>query len=225
MAEKRINKILSELGVCSRRAADELIHAGKVKVNGSIVTELGAKADPEIDIILVQGRPLPKQPKKILLRMHKPKGFETSCVRRDKEKIVTDLIPSIYPRLYPIGRLDKDTTGLLLFTNDGDFANKMMHPSSEIEREYSVKVKEEILPMHIRIISAGMRIEGRHVKPKKVLQMHQNVLHIVVMEGRNREVRRFLEKARLSIIELKRIRFGKYTLGRLPLGSIDLEKK
>lgn len=225
MAQKRINKYLSEAGVCSRRAADSLVEAGKVTVNGKLLMELGTKIDPDVDQIEVNGKPIEKPSNKILLKLHKPRGYETSCKRRYKEKIVTDLIPKKFPRLFPIGRLDKDTTGLLLFTNDGDLAHKMMHPSSNIEREYLVETEEPITDRHIDALFEGVTIDGAHVKPKKIRRVTSKKVRIIVMEGRNREVRRFMEKAELTILQLKRIRFGNYFLDDLALGAIALEKK
>lgn len=150
--------------------------------------------------------------------MHKPKGFICSNTKKAKQRLVIDLFKDYSCRLFTVGRLDKDTTGLLLITNDGDFANKIIHPSSNLEKEYFVKVKENIKAEHIKRISKGAFCQNKFVKPTKVVKLSRSRLKIVVKEGKKREVKTFILKANLTLLELKRVRIGKLNLGSLLYG-------
>lgn len=207
------------MGVASRRGADLLIQEGKVKVNGQIVTELGTKVNLDKDQIFIEGKPIPKRVQKEYYIMNKPKGYVCSNTRFDNEKIVFDLVNTKAKKLFTIGRLDKDTRGLLLLTNDGDFSQRVIHPSSSINKEYIAKVKREITEDDLKLMSKGVFIEGRRVTPKKIEKIRKGTLRVVLTDGKNHEVKALLEKADLPLHELKRVRIGNLYLGTLPEGS------
>ena len=213
----RLSKRLAQSGVAARRKADLLIQKGAVCVNGKVV-KLPQTQVEATDSITIEGKPLSAQ-KKIYLIMHKPKGIECTHKKAPGKKIIYDLFKEVGARLFTIGRLDKDTTGLILLTNDGDFANKVIHPSSNITKEYLVKVNKDITHEHLVSISEGCTISGTLVKPKKVKKVRLSTLKITVSEGKNREVRRLMESAGLDVLELTRIRIGGLNLGNLPYGS------
>lgn len=219
MEKKRLNKILAEAGVASRRNADILISEGRVCVNGEVCKTLGSMFDPKKDSIAVDGRHITKKiAEKITYVLNKPTGYICSCKRHGDDKLAIDLIKDRKRRLYTIGRLDKTTEGLILVTNDGDFANYMMHPSSNIEREYIVEVKEELTPVILDKVRKGTYIENKKIVPKKVSLVKKKSLSIIVTEGKKHEVRIIIERSRLSLTRLKRIRIGSLTLGSMPKG-------
>lgn len=219
MAEKRLNKILQEFGVASRRKADELIAKGLVQINGKRVLELGIKADPNKDEISVSGKTLTTVEKKIYLMLNKPIGYVCSNKRIFKEKLVLDLLPQ-KERLFTIGRLDKETSGLLLVTNDGDFANLVIHPSSNISKEYIATLADEIKDIHIDMIYQGVDIDNRLIKPKLVEKIGKKSVKVVVNEGKKHEVRKLIDNTSIPLIHLKRTRIGKLALNGLQEGDI-----
>ena len=225
MAEKRLNKILQEFGIASRREADRLIENGRVQINGVITTELGIKADPEKDDIRVAGKILNRVEQKIYLLLNKPLGYVCSNKRIHKEKLVIDLLPQ-KERLFTIGRLDKETTGLLLITNDGDFANLVIHPSSNITKEYIATLGSELEKSHIDAMYQGVTIDNRRIKPQLVEKIGAKIVKVVVKEGKKHEVRKLIEKTSLPLIHLKRTRIGRLSLGSLQEGEMrDLSER
>lgn len=222
--KKRLSKILAENNIASRRKAEELIFDKKVKVNNTLVTKPQFLADIETDRIEVNGKILKPLSKKIYYIINKPKGYVCSCKRITNEKIILDLFPT-EKRLFPVGRLDKDTTGLLIITNDGHFAQKIIHPSFDIEKEYLVKVNKFITHDDLVLLSKGIYIDKTFTKPTKVIKVRKNTLKITVKEGKKHEIRILCEKNDLEILELKRIRLGPLVLGNLEIGQYRFMNK
>lgn len=237
MDKIRLNKFLAHSGLASRRKVEDIIISKTVKVNGKIADLPQTLIDPKVDIVKVNDKVV-KEEKKYYFILNKPKGFicsnqinpdnssinitsnkkKKSNKRKPKEHLVIDLFRDYNARLFSVGRLDKDTTGLLIVTNDGDFANKVIHPSSNLEKEYFVKVKENILDTHLKKISKGCFVENKFVKPKKVVKTSRKTLRIVVTDGKKREIKFFILKALLTLIELKRVRIGNLKLDNIPFG-------
>jgi 23S rRNA pseudouridine2605 synthase len=217
--KKRLSKALAAAGVASRRAAEELIFAGRVKVNGNIEKVPQTLVDWDSDAIQVDDEPIKGEERKIYYILNKPHGFICSNTRIGTKKLVVDLFAHLKLRLFTVGRLDRDTTGLLLVTNDGDFANKVIHPSSNISKEYLVKTVQEITDIHLKDILKGTYIEGSRIKPVKVEKVRKGTLKVVVKEGKKREVRLLVQNAGLDILELSRIRIGGLRLGPIPEGT------
>lgn len=217
MSPQRLSKILAQSGVASRRKAEELIFDGKVKVNGEIVKIPQTLVDPEKDKIAVSGKPVGLE-KKLYFVLNKPKGYLCTSIDADPEKSVLSLIDED-ERLFTVGRLDKDTEGLLIVTNDGHFANDIIHPSKNIEKEYLVKVAAEITHENLVVLSKGAFIDGDFVKPLKVTKVRGGTFKIVIAEGKKREVRLLCDNLGLKVIHLKRIRIGALVLGSLEPGE------
>lgn len=223
--KKRLSKALAAAGIASRRACEELIFLGKVEVNGKIEFVPQTLVSWDEDDILVEGRRIKGEEKKAYYILNKPTGYICSSARVGSKKIVLDLFENDQ-RLFTIGRLDRDTSGLLLVTNDGHFAQKVIHPSSRIVKEYLIKTVQEISHEHLQSISEGAFVEGAWVKPVRVTKVRKGTLKIAVMEGKKREVRIFVQKVGLDIVSLERIRIGSLTLGPLPVGAWrDLTEK
>lgn len=223
MPEKsRLQKILAASGVASRRKAEELIAAGRVTVNGR-VAHLGDSALPGKDKITLDGQLLGSGEKKIYLALHKPRGFVTTLHDERGRKCVAQLVADVGERVYPVGRLDKDSEGLLLLTNDGDFANRVSHPKRHVAKTYRVTVRPSVTEDQLNQISTGIVIEGRRTAPAKVRVLQEEpgrvVLEIVLYEGRNREIRKMCEALGLEVARLKRIAVGPVRLGMLPQGK------
>lgn len=217
MALIRLQKWLSEAGVCSRRKGEAYILAGRVSVNGEVVTALGSKVDPHKDRIAVDGRPVDLSRGKIYLALHKPKGYVTSC-SHPGQKVVLDLI-DLPERIYPIGRLDKDSTGLLLLTNDGRLHQRLSHPSFEHEKEYEVAVRDPIEDDALQKMADGMPLMGRRTRPARVRRLSGRRFRIVLREGRNRQIRRMVRDLGHKVKRLQRIRVAQVRLGSLPEGA------
>ena len=219
--KERLQKILSARGVASRRKAEEMIHSGLVTVNGT-VAQLGDSADPETDEILVSGTPLPKQEKYIYILLHKPRGYVTTLSDEKGRKNAAQLVADCGIRVYPVGRLDMDSEGLLLFTNDGDFANRLMHPKQEVEKTYEVWVTG-YHPGAEQQLSCPITLDGYTIRPPKVKLLwsegQKAKFLVTIHEGRNRQVRRMCEAARLHCTRLRRVKEGSLALGDLPLGK------
>ena len=217
----RIQKILSSRGVTSRRKAEEMITAGRISCNGKICS-LGDVADPDVDEILIDGKPLPQEDQRCYIMLNKPRGFVTTLSDEKGRKNAAQLLEDCGKRVYPVGRLDMDSEGLLLFTNDGDFANNLMHPKHEVEKTYRVTVLEYEAEK-LEKLKLPVELDGYRIKPPKVeLEAARgNKAHILVTihEGRNRQVRRMCAIAGLTVIRLERIREGKLLLGDLPKGK------
>lgn len=220
MTKIRLNKILANAGIASRRSADILIEEGRVTLNGHICTELGTLADPIKDYISVDGKSLSKAPpKQVTYLLNKPAGYICSNKQVGKDPLAIDLIRDRKARLYTVGRLDKHTEGLLLVTSEGDFAHQVMHPSSNIERQYLATTKEDITFDDLEQMRKGTYVEGKKVQPVSVSKVKKNVVSITVMEGKKHEVRLLVARTGLNIARLKRVRLGNLQLGTLPRGA------
>jgi pseudouridine synthase len=217
MAEMRLQKFLSGAGICSRRKGEEYIKAGWVKVNGKIVTELGVKVDPERDAVEVDRDAIRSDTAPIYIALNKPKGYVSSC-RQQNEQIVLDLV-DISDRVYPIGRLDKDSTGLLLLTNDGHLHHRLSHPSFNHEKEYEVTVARPLPEGALRKLAEGLPMMGTRTRPARVNRISARRFRIVLQEGKNRQIRRMVRKVGNQVVHLKRIRIANIKLGNLLSGS------
>ncbi len=209
---------MAAAGIASRRACEEIIFQGRVRVNGS-VTLLPQTMVDDNDRIEVDKKPLSGEESKVYYLLNKPLGYLCSSTRKGRQKLVLDLFGKIKRRLFTVGRLDKETTGLLIVTNDGEFANRVIHPSSNIQKEYIAKTGHEITPELLRTISKGAFVEEVFIKPMKVTKVRRGTLKVTVNEGKKREVRRLIEAAGLEVRELKRVRIGNLRMGDLPIGS------
>ncbi len=216
---QRLSKVLAAAGVASRRACETLIFEGKVSVNGAIVRVPQTPVSGESDEIRVEGRTIRPCDKKIYYLVNKPFGYTCSNTRIGRKKLVVDLFSAEPYRLFTVGRLDRDTTGLLIVTNDGHFANQVIHPSANLTKEYLIKVQQEVTHDHLVAISQGTIVEGSYVKPVRVSKVRKGTLKIAVKEGKKREVRLLVAKAGLELLELKRIRIGGLSLGTIPPGG------
>ena len=216
----RVQKLISNFGYCSRREAERLIEDGKVRVNGKRIT-IGDKAS-YTDKISVNGKVLRKE-RKIYLMLNKPRKYVTA-LRDNKYKTVMEFI-KVKERVFPVGRLDYNTTGLLLFTNDGDFSNRVMHPRYEIKKTYKVVLDKSILKADARDIEAGVYIDEQKTADCTIEIVSPKIVLITIHEGRNRIVRRIFEYFDYNVLDLERIRVGKLSLGRLPLGHVRILKK
>lgn len=219
MDKQRLSKVLAAAGVASRRACEELIFSGVVRVNDEVVTIPQTQVDPSSDKITVHDKPIKPKEDKVYYLLNKPPGFICSSKGSSGSKLVTDLFKEEGHRLFTVGRLDKDTQGLLLVTNDGHFANRAIHPSSNIHKEYLVKADREISHEHLVAISNGTLVEGTFVKPIRIEKVRRGTIKIIIGEGKKREVRMLLAAAGVKILELTRIRVGQLRLGDLPLGT------
>ena len=219
--EERIQKIMASRGVASRRASEELILQGRVTCKGQ-VCGLGDRADPEKDTILVDGRPLPSTPDAIYILLHKPRGYVTTLSDEKGRKNVSQLVSDCPQRVYPVGRLDMDSEGLLLLTNDGELANHLMHPSHVVDKVYQVWV-QGFSPEGLERLSQPIELDGYRIrKPAVKCQKRTGdkaLLQITIHEGRNRQIRRMCAIAGMEVQRLKRIREGSLSLGQLPLGK------
>jgi pseudouridine synthase len=217
MTRMRLQKFLSTAGVCSRRHGEKYIQAGRVRVNGHVVTVLGTQVDPGKDLIEVDGQTVVLQIRYTYIAIHKPKGYVTSCSHAG-EAVVMDLI-DLPQRLYPVGRLDKDSTGLLLLTNDGRLHHHLSHPSFDHEKEYEVTVERPISDSVLEHLSDGMPLMGTRTRPARVLRLSGRRFKIILQEGRNRQIRRMVRKVGHRVVRLKRIRVANIRLGNLPAGG------
>jgi 23S rRNA pseudouridine2605 synthase len=220
---ERLQKIISAAGVTSRRASEELILAGRVTVNGVVVSELGSKADPSVDAVAVDGKLLTIASRKLYILLNKPAGYLTTLDDPEGRPLVTDLLKEVGERVYPVGRLDYNTEGLLLLTSDGEWANHLMHPRHEVEKEYHVRVRGKIHRSQLDQLAGGVDIDARKTAPARVAMIKEGEQNdwfsITIHEGRNRQVRRMCEAVSLSVVRLKRVRYGMLTMGDLKPGE------
>ena len=218
----RLQKYMDDCGVASRRKAEEMIAAGRVKVNGQTAF-VGDKINPKRDSVTVNGKKLTKDKNYIYLMLNKPRGFVTTMSDEMDRKCVAQLVADVGKRVYPVGRLDRDSEGLLLFTNDGEFANAMTHPSRHIAKVYRVSVKPAITEDQISILTSSLMIDGRKTMPADVRVLSKeedrSSLEITLFEGRNRQIRRLCEEAGLETVRLKRMSMGQLKLGGLKVGE------
>jgi 23S rRNA pseudouridine2605 synthase len=219
---QRIQKILADAGIASRRKAEELIAEGRVTVNGKIAT-LGMKADINKDHIKVDGKLISRPEKKVYLIFNKPRGVVTSLYDPEGRPTIKDFIKDIKLRVFPVGRLDYDSEGLLLITNDGDFAHSILHPSKKISKTYLVKIKGIPTAEKLQTLRKGVRLEDGLTAPAKVVKIRESDkncwLQITIHEGKKRQVRRMLEKIGHPVLRLKRIAIGNLKLGSLKPGQ------
>lgn len=221
----RLQKILSQAGVASRRAAEKLITEGRVMVNGITVRELGTKADAATDDIRVDGRRIKVAQRFRYILLYKPAGYVTTRSDPQRRRTVLDLLQGVKEYIYPVGRLDYDTQGLLLLTNDGDLAAKLTHPRHEVERTYEAHVSGMPNEAAIEALRRGIPLDGRRTRPADVVLVNkgrrddEGVLLVTIREGRNRQVRRMLEAVGHPVTSLKRIRFGPISDRRLKPGD------
>ena len=219
----RLQKMLADCGVASRRKSEELIRNGQVKVNGK-VAEIGDKVDPYSDKVYVRGKRVTAaaKPKHRYIMLNKPRGYVTTMSDERGRKCIAELIEDIEERVYPIGRLDKDSEGLLLLTNDGEFANHIMHPKKHVNKVYRVTVRPTITEEMVEKLQTGIVLDGRKTAPAQVRvvtkQEGRVVLEIVIREGRNRQIRRMCESLGLEVARLKRTQIGTVKLGGLKQG-------
>lgn len=217
--QTRLNKFLAEKGVASRRKSDELISSGKIRVNGKIVEKLGTKIDPEVDEISVDEKILAAKPKLVYFVLNKPLDFVCSNSRTKNEpRIVLDFFPSEL-KIFPVGRLDKMTTGLLILTNDGNLSFQLTHPKFECEKEYEVEVNADLTNERIRKIETGVSLDRRKTKSTEVEVLGKRKARVILREGRNRQVRKIFGKVGCEVLRLKRVRIKNLTLGNLALGK------
>ena len=222
--KERLQKILSGAGVCSRRAAESYITAGRVKVNG-ITANLGDSADLEADEILVDGRPLRKNgPRPVYIMLNKPRGYVTTLSDEAGRKTVADFLSDVPERVYPVGRLDMHSEGLLILTNDGDLAHHLTHPSHEVYKEYLVKLSpdEDGLPSPEKPLSGVIELDGEKLLPAKCRLLAKTesgyIMTIAIRQGKNRQIRRMCAKCGYTVNSLKRVSEGDVKLGELPSG-------
>ncbi|MDE5771262.1 MAG: rRNA pseudouridine synthase [Ruminococcus sp.] len=223
MEKLRIQKMIADSGYCSRRKAEALISQGRVKLNGRPI-KLGDKCGFK-DIITIDGERIymPKKKNFIYIMLNKPRGYVTTVSDELDRRCVMDLISDIEERVYPVGRLDRNSEGLLLFTNDGEFANSIMHPSRHISKTYRVTVRPDISDEQLVRLSEGVEIDGRKTLPANVVvkekQQGRVVLMITIKEGRNRQIRKMCEAVGLEVARLRRISVGPLKLGMLKPGT------
>lgn len=218
----RLQKYLSQCAVASRRKAEELIDAGKVKVNGR-PAQLGDKVSPRKDTVTVSGKKVVFSKSTYYIMLHKPRGFITTMEDERGRKCVAQLVEDVGARVYPVGRLDKDSEGLLLLTNDGEFANAMTHPSKHVPKTYRVTVRPDVTEEQLIKLSTGIEIDGRMTAPVDVhiieKQEGRVVLEMILREGRNRQIRKMCEALGLEVARLKRTAVGSVKLGMLAQGK------
>jgi 23S rRNA pseudouridine2605 synthase len=221
MTIERLQKFLARAGVASRRQAETLITAGKVRVNGQVVTELGVKIDPERDKVQVEGKRV-RPATLVTLVVNKPSGYVSTTRDPQGRRVITDLVGKTYGRLYPVGRLDYDATGLMILTNDGEMAQRLMHPRYQVPRTYRVTVAGQVPREAAERLAAGLELDGRAVPTGVVLvkqETDKTVLELTVWEGRYHLVKRLMEKVGYPVFKLKRIAFGPLRLGGLARGA------
>lgn len=225
MAFLRLHKYMADHGVASRRKCEEYIRQGLVKVNGKMVTDMGVKIDPEKDEVLLDPSLRPKnfmdrakKQKFIYIALNKPVGY-VSTVTGEEKPSVMELLRGVKERVFPVGRLDKETEGLLLFTNDGRFAYEMTHPKFEKEKEYEVEVSRPIPEGALEKLRAGMKLWGEKTKPTKIRRLTAVRFRIILEEGKNRQIRRICQKVGYPVSHLRRVRVAGLWLGDLALGK------
>ena len=217
-----MQKALADAGVASRRAAEELIRAGRVRVNGQVVSQLGTRVS-EGDRLEVDGRPVRREVEPIYVLLNKPRGFVTTTSDPEGRRTVLDILPELGARVYPVGRLDYDTEGLLLLTNDGDLTNLLTHPRHRVLKTYLAEVEGSPSPVALETLARGVKLEDGYTSPARIRVQRRaedrTTLSLTITEGRNRQVRRMLEVVGHPVLFLKRTRFGPLDLRGVKLGQ------
>ena len=214
----RLQKFISRAGYASRRKAEALIRDGLVKINGRTTTEMGVKIDPERDVVTIDGERLTLEGTLVYILLNKPKGVVSTLSDNFDRPIVTDLVP-LKERVYPVGRLDYDSRGLLLLTNDGDLANRLTHPRHHVSKTYLVTASGDLSPSEIHHFEKGIDIGGYMTAPCRIQQSGKNRYRIILKEGKNRQIRRMFEALGHQVVDLQRISIGSIRLGDLEEGS------
>lgn len=214
----RINKFIAACGICSRRKAEEYILQGRVKVNGIVISDLYILVNEKVDKICIDNKLVKLEDKKIYLMLNKPKGYITTNSEQFDRKSTLDLIHES-ERVFPVGRLDMDTEGLLLYTNDGEFANMLIHPRNKIEKRYIVDVNKIVTEQMIKKLENGVDIGGYITMPAKIKKNSDKQIELIICEGKNRQVRKMCEAVSLKVINLKRVQIGQILLGNLKIGK------
>jgi 23S rRNA pseudouridine2605 synthase len=221
-AAVRLQKVIAESGLASRRKAEELIAQGRVTVNGQVVCELGTKVDPARDHVKVDGRHLKPAPPQTFVMLNKPKNIVSTMSDPGGRGTIADLLPGVHVRVFPVGRLDFDSEGLMLLTNDGELAQLLLHPRHHVPKTYLIKVKGMLAPEHIAALEKGIALDDGKTGPaivKKVGKATENSwLEITIFEGRKHQVKRMLDAVNHPVLKLKRVKFGPLSLGDLPTG-------
>lgn len=221
---ERLQKIIAQAGICSRRTAEQYIAEGRVTVDGQTVTELGRKVDPAQAVITVDGKPLRREEEKVCVLLNKPTGYVTTMSDPQGRPIVTDLLPqAIKARLFPVGRLDLNSEGALLMTNDGELANKILHPKFEVKKTYEATVKEVPKEADLRLLEQGIVIDDHKTWPAQIRVLRQeqgrSVIEIIIHEGKKRQVRKMFQAVGQPVLRLKRTAYGGLRLGSLRPGQ------
>ena len=218
----RLQKHLSACGIASRRKAEELIESGKVRVNGRIAS-LGDKVDPKRDKVTVRGKNVVAVTQKVYIMLHKPRGYVTTLSDEFDRKNVADLVKDVGVKVFPVGRLDRDSEGLLIMTNDGELANQITHPSSHVNKTYRVTVGGAVGDEQIDRLCSGVVIDGKKTLPCDVFVMERRedrtVLSFIIQEGRNRQIRKMCDTVGLEVLRLKRVEIAGVKLGGLKVGA------
>lgn len=222
----RINKYLVSCGLGSRRKVEELINIGKIKVNGKITYDLTTQINPDTDEVMFNNSKLKQQERLVYVLMNKPKGYITTKSDEQNRTTVMDIIPSKYKRLgvFPVGRLDKDTEGLLLFTNDGELANHLMHPRYQVPKTYEVRISRPLFVKDRIAIERGIMLDGEKTRPAKIVMLDESnkYLHMTIAEGKKRQIRLTFQSMEYYVKKLKRITLGPLSIGSLPTGEVRL---
>lgn len=218
----RLQKFMADNGIASRRKSEELIALGKVRVNGRIA-KIGDQVNPRTDKVTVNGKRVVRVRRNVYIMLHKPRGYVTTMQDELGRKCVADLVADIPERIYPVGRLDRESEGLLFLTNDGAFANTLTHPSAHIPKTYRVTVRPDVTPTQLQAFENGIEIDGKRTLPAQArILTRENgrvVLEVVIYEGRNRQIRKMCEALGLEVVRLKRIKIGSVKLGMLKRGE------
>ncbi len=216
---ERLHKLIAQAGVCSRRKAEMIILEGRVTLDGKIVKDLGTQADPAVNKIRVDGKLLDFDNDKIYLMMNKPRGYVTTVKDEHGRKTVMDLLGDFSERVYPVGRLDMDSEGLLILTNDGDLTNKLIHPRYEVAKTYLATIKGTLTAEKLNRLRAGIELDDGLTAPAEVNLLGDNRVEVTIHEGRNRQVRRMLAAVGCEVTRLRRIKFAGVTLDGLKVGK------